>query len=102
MIIKEKTLLSAFGSDELIKLAVDIERRIIAAGCMFHVDCAEELVADGSHYLDVWGANIYPADKKIEFDSLINIRPKDGNRSIEIQNKNIRQKVEDIIKEFLI
>ena len=102
MIIKEKILLSVISSDEFIKLAVDIKRRVVAAGCMFHIDCAEELVANGSHYLDIWGANIYPVDKKIEFDSLINIRPRAGNRSIEIQDQDIRQKMEDIIKEFLI
>ena len=102
MVIKEKIPLKTLGSDEIIKLAVDIKRRVLAAGCLFHIDCAEELVTDGSQQRDIWGANIYPQDGKIDFDSLINIRPKDNNRSIEIQIPEIRESVEEVIKKLLI
>lgn len=102
MIIKEKTSLESLKSlGSFIKVVVDIERKIISVGCELHVDCAEELMADGSLYPNLWGANIYPKDKKIDFIALINIRPAEGNRSMEIENTNIRKKVEDIIKELL-
>jgi hypothetical protein len=99
MIIKEKTSLDSFGP--FVKVVVDIEKKIIAAGCELHVDCAEELMEAGSLYTNLWGANIYPKDKKIDFVALINIRPASGNRSMEIEDQNIRKKIEDIIKELL-
>jgi hypothetical protein len=102
MIIKEKqeeNFLDSFGS--FMKVVVDIEKNILAADCELHVDCAEELMKDGSLYANLWGANIYPEDKKIDFVSLINIRPADNNRSMEIQDEAIRKKVEDIIKKLL-
>ena len=99
MIIKEKKSLDSFGS--FIKVVVDIERQIISVGCELHVDCAEELMADGSPYTNLWGANVYPKDKKIDFIALINIRPASGNRSMEIEDQNIRKKVEDIIKKLV-
>jgi hypothetical protein len=80
---------------------VDIEKEIISVGCELHVDCAEELMADGSSYANLWGANVYPKDKKIDFIALINIRPASGNRSMEIEDTNIRKKVEDIIKKIV-
>lgn len=99
MIIKEKKSLDSFGF--FVKIVVDIERQIISAGCELHVDCAEELMAAGSSYANLWGANVYPKDKKIDFIALINIRPASGNRSMEIEDKNIRKKVEDIIKKLV-
>jgi hypothetical protein len=99
MIIKEKTSLDFFGS--FVKVVVDIERKIISAGCELHADCVEELMTDGSLYTNLWGANIYPKDKKIDFISLINIRPVANNRSMDIENQNTRKKIEDIIKELV-
>jgi len=99
MIIKGKTSLESFGS--FVKVVADIERQIISVGCELHVDCVEELMADGSSYANLWGANVYPKDKKIDFIALINIRPASGNRSMEIEDTNIRKKVEDIIKKIV-
>jgi len=99
MIIREKTSLDSLGS--FVKIVVDIEREIISANCELHIDCAEELMADGSLYANLWGANIYPKDKKIDFISLMNIRPADKNRSMDIEDPVIRKKVEDIIKKLL-
>ena len=96
MIIKEKKSLDSFGS--FVKVVVDIERKILSAGCELHSDCVEELMANGSLYPNLWGANVYPKDKKIDFISLINIRPAENNRSMDIENPVIRKKVEDIIK----
>ena len=99
MIIREKTSLDSF--DSFVKLVIDIERKIISAGCELHSDCAEELMKDGSLYVNLWGANVYPKDKKIDFISLMNIRPADNNRSMDIEDPAIRKKVEDIIKNLL-
>jgi hypothetical protein len=40
---------------EYIKLAVDIERHIVAGGGAMHYDCEQILLADGSRQEDIWG-----------------------------------------------
>ncbi|MDI6606787.1 MAG: DUF5674 family protein, partial [Candidatus Omnitrophota bacterium] len=47
-----------------VKGVIDIEERILSAGCKLHSDCAEELVVAGSDYKNLWEANVYPAEKK--------------------------------------
>lgn len=99
MIIKEKTTLDTFGS--FVKVAVDVEQRVIAAGCELHIDCMEELLTSGSLPRDIWGANVYPQDKTIDFVSLINIRPAQGNRSMEIEDPVLKKRVEDVIRSLM-
>ncbi|OHA48277.1 MAG: hypothetical protein A2991_01105 [Candidatus Terrybacteria bacterium RIFCSPLOWO2_01_FULL_58_14] len=82
------------------KAVVDIERGILAVGCELHVDCAEELAQSGSRGGGLWGFNIYP-DGRLEFVSLINIRPKAGNRSMEIQDAKLREQITEIVRRFL-
>ncbi len=100
MIIGEKTSFN-FADSSFVKTVVDIERKILSADCELHSDCVEELMADGSSYVNLWGANIYPKEKKIDFISLINIRPSANNRSMDIENPIIKKQVEDIIKNLL-
>lgn len=98
MIIKEKSDLKSWG--DFVKVVIDIEKKILSIGCELHIDCADDLVEDGSERKNLWGANIYPKEKKIDFISMINIRPIDNNRSMEIQIPEIKEKVESIIKEL--
>jgi hypothetical protein len=51
--------------------------------------------------MDIWGANIFPYSKTIEFISFINIRPGDNNFSQEITREDIREKVENIVKKLI-
>ncbi len=98
MIIKEKTPFDKNFSG--VKVVVDIEKEILAAYCELHIDCADELVEAGSEDKNLWGANVY-SDGKIEFTSMINVRfPK--NQSTEIQDAEVRNKVEAVIKKLLI
>jgi hypothetical protein len=64
-------------------------------------DCESVLLDEGSEQDDLWGANWYPNEQRIEFESLINIRPHLGNRSILIQDENLRRQVETITNEIL-
>jgi hypothetical protein len=81
-----------------IKLAVDIERGLVAGGGEMHYDCEQVLLADGSRQEDIWGANWYPIEKQVEFEALINIRPRQGNRTTLIQNSTLRMQIEKIIR----
>jgi hypothetical protein len=84
-----------------IKLAVDIKREVVAGGGMLHADCEALLIEDGSKQEDIWGADWLPASKEIRFEALINIRPRQNNRSMTIQDTEIRHKIEKIIRERL-
>jgi len=92
--IKKDELRSPFT-----KAAIDTEKEIVSLGCELHIDCVDELINGDSEAKDVWGFNIY-SDGRIDFVSLINIRPADNNRSMEIQNEKIRQKIEKIVKKL--
>ena len=87
--------------DRMIKIVVDIRRRVLSGGGEMHSDCESVLLEDGSEQDDLWGANWYPAEQRIEFESLINIRPRLGNRNVLIQDENIRRQVESVTNELL-
>ncbi len=79
--------------ETMIKIVVDIRRRILSGGGEMHSDCEFALLDDGSEQDDLWGANWYPAEQEIVFESLINIRPRLGNRNILIQDEGIAGKL---------
>lgn len=87
--------------ETMIKIVVDVRRRILAGGGEMHSDCESVLLDDGSEQDDLWGANWYPADQQIVYESLINIRPRMGNRNILIQSDELRAQVESITLEIL-
>ena len=84
-----------------IKLAVDVERNILAGGGEYHADCEEALLEDGSQQEDVWGADWYPDSRMVAFSALINIRPHQKNLGMEIQEPEVRKKIETIIRHLL-
>jgi len=89
-----KDMLEALNS--YIKLAVDIKRKVVVGGGILHADCETVLLDDGSKQEDIWGADWYPDTNEIRCEALINIRPRQNNRSMKIEDKKIRLKVEKI------
>lgn len=87
--------------ENMIKIVVDIRRQYLSGGGEMHSDCETVLLEDGSEQDDLWGANWYPSEQRIEFESLINIRPRLGNRNIVIQDENLRKQVETVARELL-
>lgn len=82
-----------------IKLAVDVQRGILVGGGELHADCEQMLLEDGSEQIHIWGADWYPLQQRVGYESLINICP--GNRSMEIQSAVIREQVNRIVKNLL-
>lgn len=65
-----------------------------------HADAEKELLDNGSEHINLWGINLYPNNKKEEmivFESLINVRPAQGNRQIEIEDEGLRKKITKIV-----
>ncbi len=93
---------NTFGN--LVKAVIDVEREIMAIGGELHSDEEALLIEDGSKYENLWGINLYPEvedENWIEFDSLINIRPSQGNFTRNIDNPSIREKIIKIIKKLV-
>jgi hypothetical protein len=62
-------------------------------------ECEAMLLEDGSQQTDVWGADWSPKTKKVRFESLINIRPRQKNRSMSIEDQALRATIEQIVRE---
>jgi hypothetical protein len=85
--------------EDMVKYVVDIERRVAAVGGELHADAEKLLLEEGSHQTDLWGANYYPGkgpEDCIEYTSLINIRPSQGNRSMLVEDDQIRERVREL------
>lgn len=81
---------------DLVKAVVDVARSIMAIGMEMHVDGESALLEQGSKQQDLWGINIYPEkprDQWIEFDSMINLRPRQGNRSRGVEDKEMQKQI---------
>ena len=92
-------MLQALGT--YIKLAVDVRRGLLAGGGTLHADCESALLEDGSQQADVWGADWVPAAQQVTYESLINIRPRQNNPSLEILNPNVREQVGQITRQLV-
>ena len=91
-----------FGS--LVKAVVNIETCIMAIGGEMHADEEAHLMGEGSKQEDLWGINIYPdqpAESRVEFDSMINIRPYMNNRSRSVENVETQNKILSIVKKLV-
>ena len=91
-----------FGS--LIKAVVDVDKKIMAIGGAMHADEEALLLKNGSKQESLWGINLYPEAKSkdsIEFDSVINLRPLQGNLSRDVKSAKIRKNIADIVKQLI-
>ncbi len=89
---------------DFVKAVVDIEKEIMAIGGSLHADEEAMLLEHGSAQENLWGINIYPQktqEERIEFDSMINIRPSQGNRSRNIEDENIRKRIVKIVNTLI-
>ena len=85
---------------DMVKYVVDIEKEILAIDAELHSDEEESLLKGGSKQNNLWGINLYPelsGDDFIEFDSMINIRPRQNNRSRSVENTELQKRIRDIV-----
>lgn len=89
----------------MVKAVVDIEQHILAVDAEMHADEEARLLeACGSKQEDLWGINFYPdntGDDFIEFDSMINVRPRQGNRSRNVEDEQTREKIRSVVAGFV-
>ncbi|KAM3097398.1 DUF5674 family protein [Phormidesmis sp. 146-12] len=83
-----------------IKIAVDVDRGLLVGGGELHADCEKVLLENGSTQQSIWGADWVPLLQKMQYESMINLRPRQ-NRSMEILDPRIREKVTQITQQLL-
>ena len=90
---------------DIIKAVVDVEKEIMGVGGELHVDIQSLLIEkENSHGKDTWGINLYLdkiGDDFIEFDSMINLKPNLGNRTRDIGNSEIKEKIRNIVNKLV-
>ena len=89
---------------DLIKAVVDVTRGVMVIGGELHADEEAALLDQGSRQQDLWGINLYPGsatNEFIEFDSVINIRPSQNNRSRDVLDPEVRQKIKEIVHQLV-
>ena len=88
----------------LVKAVVDVKRAVMIAGVTMHSDAEELLLEAGSEQANLWGINLYlqqSDDEWIEYDSVINLRPSQGNDSRGVDDPTIRQKIREIVNHLV-
>lgn len=85
-----------------IKFVVDVERKILTAGGKMHVEGEQVLLKDGSSQANLWGGGYDLESNEVDFDSMINIRPNQGNNSREVLDAGIREDILKIVQDLLI
>ena|ERR1051325_4253284 len=88
--------------EEVVKAVIDIEKGIMAIGGEMHADEEMFLLEHGSKQEDLWGINILMASPDmVEFDSIINVRPRSGNRSRGVEDAAIRERITQIVGDLV-
>jgi hypothetical protein len=91
-------LVSLYYGD-MVKYVVDVDSERIALGGRMHADAERVLLAAGSAPSSLWGAKYFPGrgrERCIEYTSQINVRPSQGNPSLEIRDPAIRARVREL------
>ena len=92
-----------FGN--FVKAVIDIEQEIMVVDAALHADQEDYLLENGSQQENLWGINIYPelsGEDMIEFDSMINLRPYQDNKSRGVENSKIKEKIIIIVNNLII
>lgn len=99
----KKIVSENFGN--MVKVDVDVKRGILSVGGEWHSEGDELFSQNGSAREDVWGVNFYPwnaPENRIEYVSLINIKPSFGHRNMEIKDQVLRSKIRDVVEKLLL
>ncbi len=100
VILDEIKHMAAAMFGDMVKAVVDIDRGLLAMDGELHSDLEALLLEDGSKQQSLWGINLYPelpGDDFVEFDSMINVRPSQGNRSRGVESAETRKRIMAVV-----
>jgi len=91
---------------DMVKAVLDLQRGVMVVGASMHADEEAALLEDGSQQSSLWGINLYPAEfgnsDWLEFDSMINLRPFDDNRTRSVDDPAIRAQIIDLVDRLVV
>ena len=94
-----------FWFGDMVKVTVDVEKKVVGIGGELHADAEQMLIERGSRSEDIWGINFYPwlsSENRIEYSALINIRPRQDNPSLELKDPDLRKRIQQIIENLIL
>lgn len=95
-----KKMAEDFGG--YIKVVIDVEQKILAAGGERHFEGEQKLLEQGSRQENLWGGGLDLQTKEIDYNSVINLRPRQNNPSRDLLSQEIRKKFDEIVKKLLL
>lgn len=89
---------------DMVKAVVDVQKEVMAVGAELHADEEAFLLERNSRQEDLWGINLYTNStmpEMVEFDSMINIRPRQNNRSRGVEDAALRERIIEIVRKLV-
>jgi len=102
--VKELKKMASLMFGDLVKAVVDIKKKVMVVDGEMHADEEKYLLETGSKQDDLWGINLYPdlkGEDFVEFDSVINVRPRLNNFSRGIENRKIKEKIMAVVNKLI-
>jgi hypothetical protein len=90
--------------EEVVKAVVDVEKKVMAIGGELHSDEEAFLLEQNSRQENLWGINLFieiDSSDMVEFDSMINVRPGQNNRSRNVEKEVLREKIREIVHKLV-
>jgi hypothetical protein len=103
--LDELRRLAADQFGDFVKAVVDMGRGVMAIGGELHADEEATLLDEGARQADLWGINLYPdrpVAEMVEFDSMINVRPSQSNRSRGVEDPTVRRQIQGIVERLVV
>ena len=103
--LEELRRLAADQFGDFVKAVVDVGRGVMAIGGELHADEEATLLDEGARQADLWGINLYPdrpVEEMVEFDSMINVRPSQSNRSRGVEDPTVRRQIQVIVERLVV
>lgn len=103
--LSELQALSKRHFGDFVKAVVDVEEELLALDAELHSDLEALLLQHGSRQENLWGINLYPeaeGESFIEYDSLINVRPAQSNRSRGVEDASIRKRIVSVVAKRVV
>jgi len=95
---------NSFG--DMVKADVDVAQGIVVIDAEYHADIEQFMLDNGSRQEDLWGINLYPdqfgLSDFIEYDSMINLKPRQGNKSRYVEDAEIRNRIFKIVSGVVV
>jgi hypothetical protein len=89
---------------DMVKAVVDVDKGVMAVGAELHADEEAFLLEQNSRQENLWGINLYTGrtvSDMVEFDSMINIRPRQNNRSRGVEDAAMRERIIAIVRKLV-